>query len=167
MFTYSNVQARQKNTTLVSVFSNYLFIDAVICAVPRVLLFFIFPEMRNSICSLDSMQLWLQSQAKFSDNTTDNEREATMNDLQWQCRNVVGTVQIIVGMLAIAATVMQVLLAVKTRRYAFVLQRTDLLAQEEIGSTEMSEDRGAPLLTRYRDYEEPTKSSKEHYSVTV
>lgn len=107
----------QSNANLVTIFANYLLIDVVICTIPRVLLLGIFPSVKHVVCSTDSVNAWIQRQGQAQSGTLRGD------EMQAQCKRVVGVLQILLCLLAIGSTGVQTLLALRVSRFAHLLRQ--------------------------------------------
>ena len=104
-----------------------------------------FPEIRNMICSSDSIHAFLQSQ---TDSSVIAKEDAIRLELQAQCRRVVGVLQAIASILAVGATAVQVLLALRVSAYAGMLQR-----QEDFSEAFMRRSRASSAADEKRELE--------------
>ena len=83
---------------------------------------FFFPEIRGSICSLDSINA--RFQALYSQGLFDGQesQESVEQQMMAECRIVILLLEVLAGCLVTGATLMQVVMALKVRAYSCVLQ---------------------------------------------
>lgn len=155
----------QRNATLVAIFANYLLIDVLITAGPRLLAILWFPEIRNSVCSPDSINAWLQAQEAISGEprravepvgqTVEINRVQDMaeHEMRAQCTHVVAVLQVLVALVAVGGTIVQVLLAIRVSRYASVLVRRESERKERVmeAASELGSVWGGGYIKGYRD----------------
>ena len=92
-----------------------MLIDALISALPRGFFLFVFPEIRRSICSLDSINAWVLDNQELRGLMMDDDPDMLQAELQHRCSVVVTVLQVLAIMFAIASTVVQILIAFKIR----------------------------------------------------
>ncbi|KAL9061498.1 MAG: hypothetical protein Q9162_000029 [Coniocarpon cinnabarinum] len=143
---------------MVAIFANYLIIDVVLCATPRVLTMFFFPEIRGSICSPDSINVRLQALQSSGLLTSAESQGVVELELTEQCMSVILVLQVFAALVAVGLTFVQVLLAMKVRTYSRILQeRQDV---EEAGASPLKEHYedsptfSAPLFTDEKQTQE-------------
>lgn len=109
---------------------------------------FFFPEIRGSICSVDSINARLQALQSRGFFTTPESSGMAEHEMMEECMTVILVLQVLAGLLVAGATLMQVVLALKVRTYSCMLQeRQDMEEADARTSLEQSPEK----LQRYRD----------------
>jgi beta-lactamase regulating signal transducer with metallopeptidase domain len=122
-------QLSQRNATLTTIFGNYLFLDILVCTLPRLITLSFLPAFRDQICSVDSIYAWLQSQTA-SETLLISERGLMAQDLLSQCGDVVVVLQVVMVLWLLLATAVHVVLAIRVGRFARYLREEDVKAGE-------------------------------------
>lgn len=156
----ANTANVQKNATLVAIFANYLMIDVLIAAAPRMLAIFWFPEIRGSVCSVDSINAWLQAQQAVSGLVIEpvQSQAAAEAEMQAQCVRVVGVLQVLVGFFAVGGTALQVILALRVSRYSNFLQKREAMREQQY--REAAKSFGMGTMKQYCDAEDDSRDVK-------
>lgn len=112
----------QSSATLVTVFANFLLIDTLVSTIPRLVAVTLFPTIRASLCSTETIHAWLESQTESSAIATD---EVIRGQMISQCRRIVGVLQALAALFALAITLFQMLLSLRVSAYARALCRQE------------------------------------------
>lgn len=137
---------RQRNATLVTIFSNYLCIDVVIGAIPRILFIMIFPEIRSALCSAETINMWLYAQSLQT--SLDPTQPVDFRTLQ-KCRSTVAVVQGVLGLMAVGSMVLQILLAIRVCTFAGLLRSEECIGAHDLKNTAL-----ADMQALKRDFKE-------------
>ncbi|KAI9665131.1 MAG: NAD(P)H-dependent D-xylose reductase (XR) [Alyxoria varia] len=141
-----------RNATLVAIFANYLLIDVILFAIPRLLAIAWFPDIRNSICSVDSIRALMEAERAVGVADPAEIQSPVEHKMQVQCRRVVSVLQIIVGFLIGSVTMVHIILALRVRKYATDLQKRE--NERELVLEECEEQLMTESYKSYHDYDE-------------
>jgi hypothetical protein len=117
----------------VAIFANYLIIDVFLSAAPRLLALSFIPDIRASVCSRDSIVAFFeahQPQPAPGTSTVDmmapEDRERLEAAMEVQCGHVLTVLMGLIGLAAIIATIIQVILALRVSAYSRALLKLEV-----------------------------------------
>jgi len=94
----------------------------IISTVSRLLVVSIFPDIRDAICSPETINEWLYTQAHLL--STQSPKQADWETLRG-CRTTVGIVQGVLALVAVGWTGVQILLALRVGAFACILRQEE------------------------------------------
>ncbi|KAJ9667056.1 hypothetical protein H2201_002891 [Coniosporium apollinis] len=145
------VGAIRRNSALVTIFANYLLVDAVVSTVPRLLILALLAELPGSFCRELEFGLPDAGERMFlgpdigGDGTLG--REVGRGLEEWlvegwdirRCAMAMGVVQLVVGAVLVGTVIAQWWCALRVRRYAADLTEREAMIERRLEESEKSD----------------------------